>query len=333
MGWDFCNLSPPSAVWSTGKGFFVDLLFTKLVFTLRLESDSGDPYALFSLKSCFREAFRETVCRSHGQCSRCSDRTECPFQAVFGQELAADPAALKRHQKPPLPFLFHIPLLPGHGCTDRDVELGLVIIGYAMNYLPEFCSTLMRLLRGPREDIPSVEVVRIDSEGCSGFRSLVVAGQGPLSLDAISTISADDLVAMNTLSCSRLGLRVMTPLRIQLEGRFMRRFSFSPFIRTLLRRVSSLAYYYYGSALEMDFQRLARISDSIGTLDESMQWAAWKKGPLEGVVGSGILCGDLTDFHPALLLGTYLSCGKGAAFGLGRYELFAALEGRGGNGV
>jgi len=43
-----------------------------------------------------------------------------------------------------------------------------------------------------------------------------------------------------------------------------------------------------------------------------------------------MLCGDLTDFFPALLLGEYFSCGKGAAFGLGRYELFPTPEEEGG---
>jgi len=305
----------------------VDLLFTKLVFTLRLESESRDPYALFSLKSCFREAFRETVCRSHGECSCCSEQRGCPFQAVFGQDLSADPDALKRHQKPPLPFLFHIPLLPGTGSAETELELGLVIIGTAMNYLPEFCSTMMRLFsEDARKEFPSAEIVRVESEGCSGFRSLLVLERGSASTDGLSTISADDLIALNTLPSDQLGLRVLTPLRVQQEGHFLRSFSFSPFVRTLLRRVSSLAYYYYGSALEMDFSRLARISETICVHGSNMQWVTWKKGPLEGVVGSGILCGDLTDFHPALLLGEYLSCGKGAAYGLGRYELFRCPE-------
>jgi hypothetical protein len=305
----------------------VDLLFTKLVFTLRLESESGDPYALFSLKSCFREAFRVTVCRSHGECSCCSEQRECPFQAVFGQDLSADPDALKRHQKPPLPFLFHIPLLPGTGSDERDLELGLVIIGTAMNYLPEFFSAMMGLFSGDaRTEYPSAEIVRVESEGCSGFRSLIALERGSASPDGLSTISADDLIALNTLPSDQLGLRVLTPLRVQQEGHFLRSFSFSPFVRTLLRRVSSLAYYYYGSALEMDFSRLARISETISVLGSNMQWVTWINGPLEGVVGSGILCGDLTDFHPALLLGEYLSCGKGAAYGLGRYELFRCPE-------
>jgi hypothetical protein len=211
------------------------------------------------------------------------------------------------------------------------LELGLVIVGTAMNYLPVFWSAILRLFSSDQwKDIPSFEIVKIESEGCSGFRSQVIAEQDSSSLHGISTISAHDLLALNTLPSDRLGLRILTPLRIPQEGRFLRSFSFSPFVRTLLRRISSLAYYYYRSAMELDFSRLARISGTISVHDNAMQWAEWKAGPLEGIVGSGILCGELTDFHEALLLGEYFSCGKGAAFGLGRYELFQRPHEEGG---
>lgn len=309
----------------------VDLVFTKLVFTLRLDSESRDPYALFILKNRFRDAFRETVCRSNGECACCSEHKDCVFQAVFAQGLAPDPVARKRHQKPPLPFVFHIPLLPWQGGKSVTVELGLVVVGTAMNYLSAFRNSVIRMFRAETGmDALAAEVVALESEGCSGFRSpLIFENESPRPV-GFSTISADDLIALNTHPSDRIGLRFISPLRVAREGRFLRGFSFSPFVRTLLRRISSLAYYYYGSALEMDFQRLARMSETVIANGKGMQWVSWKPGPLEGIVGSAMLSGDLTDFFPALLLGEYFSCGKGAAFGLGRYELFPTPEGEGG---
>jgi hypothetical protein len=116
-------------------------------------------------------------------------------------------------------------------------------------------------------------------------------------------------------------LRIFTPLRIARDGSILQSFSFSPFIRTLLRRVSSLAYYYYGSILDIDYKRLSALSGTVSITEDSFRWEEWRKGRLCGIVGSGVLCGDLTDFHPVLLLGEYLQCGKDAAFGLGSYEL------------
>jgi CRISPR/Cas system endoribonuclease Cas6 (RAMP superfamily) len=126
---------------------------------------------------------------------------------------------------------------------------------------------------------------------------------------------------MNTLGPQRIPIRIVTPLRIAREGDILREYSFSPFIRTLLRRISSLAYYYYGSILEMDFKRLSVQSESIAVTESCFHWEEWRKGRLCGIIGTGVLSGELTDFHPILLLGEYLNCGKDAAFGLGRYEL------------
>ena len=306
----------------------MDLVFTKIVFTLRLPSECGDPYALFSLKYRFRQVFRDTVCRSNGDCACCTGRPDCPFHAVFAQELAQDPVARKRHQKPPLPFVFHFPLLPSPCARPLIVELALVVVGSAMNYLSDFRNAVIQMFRSETGiGYQPAEILTVESEGCSGFRTPVRWEKRSASPEGLSTISADDLIALNALPSGRVGLRFVTPMRISQDGGFLRCFTFSPFFRTLLRRISSLAYYYYGSSMEMDFPRLARMSETVILDDKCMQWELWKRGSLEGILGSVLLCGDLTDFFPALLLGEYFSCGKGCAFGLGRYELFPFPEG------
>ncbi len=300
----------------------VDLVFTKLIFRLRLRSEVRDPYALFSLKIRFREVFRKTVCVSYGGCGACSGKGCCPFQDIFGQGLAVDPEALKRHQKPPLPFIFHPPLVDCRNALNREIEIGLVVIGAAMRYLPLFCDAVKKMFtQEPEAGIPVAEIVGLESEGCSGSRFSIEYESGSVALEGLSTISAEDLLALNTLPMHFLGMRILTPMRIPRDGSFLREFSFSPFFRTLLRRVSSLAYYYHGSVLEMDYQRLARLSDCIDIDRSDTQWTVWRKGAMEGITGHLALRGDLSDFHPVLLLGEYFSCGKGASYGLGRYEL------------
>lgn len=300
----------------------VDLVFTKLIFRLRLRSEVRDPYALFSLKTRFREVFRKAACVSDGDCGVCSLKVNCPFQDVFGQGLAVDPEALKRHQKPPLPFIFHPPLVDCRNALNRDMEIGLVVIGAAMGYLPLFCDVVKKLFSGePETGIPVAEIVGLESEGCSGSRFPIEYESGFAALEGLSTISAEDLIALNTLPAHFLGLRILTPMRIQREGSFLRDFSFSPFFRTLLRRVSSLAYYYYGSVLEMDYPRLAKLSEFVDTDRADTHWTVWRKGALEGIYGNVVLRGELSDFHAVLLLGEYLSCGKGASYGLGHFEL------------
>jgi hypothetical protein len=300
----------------------MDLLLVKLIFTLRLESELHDPQALLLLNKPFEEAFRKSACRYVGRCDQCTCRDVCTYHAVFAQELAADPSVVKRYQKPPLPFAFQIPLPAPHSKRGDEFELGLVLVGRTAGLVKIFREAVVRLFRPDKPGaVPSASIVRVESAGCSGFRSLLATGEGIPSPAGLVTISLDDLIAMNTLPSDRVGIRIHTPLRTLSDGKPVTEFSFSSFIRPLLRRISSLSYYYYGSILDMDYKRLTGISGSIETHKCDFRWVNRHKGSPCGIVGTGTLVGDLTDFHPALLLGEYLQCGKGAAFGMGRYEL------------
>jgi len=300
----------------------MDLLLVKLIFTMRLDSGLRDPHALFHLKNPFEEAFRKNACLYLGRCDRCSFRDGCTYRSVFAQELSADPSVVKRHQKPPLPFAFQIPL-PSHPLTKGDeFELGLVLVGRAAGLVDDFREAVALLFRPDKPGaIPTASIVRVESVGCSGFLSLLATGEGSPSPAGLATISLDDLIAMNTLPSDRIGIRLLTPLCTLSDGKPVTEFSFSSFIRPLLRRISSLSYYYYGSILDLDYKRLTGISGSIETLKSDFHWVERHKGSPCGIVGTGTLVGDLADFHPVLLLGEYLQCGKGAAFGMGRYEL------------
>ena len=64
-------------------------------------------------------------------------------------------------------------------------------------------------------------------------------------------------------------------MRIMAEGRPLREFSFSPFIRALFRRVSAMAYYYGGSEAELDFKWLAERSRSVACAEANFRWVEW----------------------------------------------------------
>lgn len=165
-------------------------------------------------------------------------------------------------------------------------------------------------------------VVAVESAGCAGFRNVIRLDERvDASVPGLATISLEDLVVMNTLPHDRLRLRIHTPMCILSEGKPVRDFSFSTFMMPLLRRISSLARYYYGSALDLDFRRLASLSEAVVVTEQDFHWVDRESGAPGGILGSGVLVGDLAAFHPALMLGEYLNCGKGSAFGSGRYEI------------
>lgn len=293
----------------------MDLNFVQLIFTLRLEADISDRYALFAMKPYFEEAFRQAAgCGGGPICG-------CPYHLTFSQPLSVDPAALRRYQKPSLPFAFHIPLVsepPNEGDT---VELCLVITGSAVNLVIDYIAALEGMLRSPafRRRF-SASLMKVESSGYDRCRTLIMVPGKGMAMDRVTTLSLQGLRKSSVLAPDAVTVAIVTPMRIMAEGRPLREFSFSPFIRALCRRVSAMAYYYGGSEAELDFKWLAERSRSVACADADITWVEWGSS-WSGLLGSATFTGDLTEYHPFLLAGEYLHVGKGATFGLGRYAI------------
>lgn len=283
----------------------MDFNFVKLLCTIRLDADIADPFALYAIRGGFTDAFRGADIHA--------------YHATFVQPLSGDPAAVKRYQKPALPFVFDLPLLPAAPNRGALMEFGLTLIGSAITFLPVHIEALRSLfgtdaVRGTLTRVASLDYFS---------RGAVLWEEGRvLSPDRLTILSADGLPDTRILSPDRVRLSISTPLRLLHEGKTLRRFEPSAFLRTLVRRVSSLAYYYAGAEMEADYKWLAGRSREMALSDATFRWVEWKEGGrLGGVTGEGDLVGELSDFHPFLLLGEHLHVGKGCSYGLGRYRI------------
>ncbi len=304
----------------------MDFVFTKLIFTVRLERDIADSFALFGIKNNFMNAFREAVCTGNRLCEQCRLSDSCSFSLTFSQNISEDSAAVKRHQKPSLPFVFHLPLLPAAPNEGHEVEIGLVLAGSAINHVKDYFTAMFHLFSPEgKEWMVKGRVVKAESTTCTDYRNNIIQKSGKLADDAISTISARDIEEIATLDPDRIRLVISTPVRLLQDAKPVHDFSFSSFVRPLMRRISSLAYYYYGNGLEFDYKWLSSASTSVVMSQNDFHWCEWggeRHGErLAGIVGSGICEGPLADFHTLLLLGEYFNVGKGAPFGLGGYRL------------
>jgi len=295
---------------------------------LRLGTDTYDPYLLYRVRDGFKGAFRRVVGCADGECGRCGRNEECPYRIVFGQQLSSDPEAVKKHQKPPLPFAFTFPVFPGAPNAGLDFEIRLTLVGNATRFVAAFVAAIDLLFaRKSERDELAADIVRVESLGYHDEGTLLYEGRG-------STVIADSLTLLGTEGlCNsrllnndgRMRLCLVTPLKLMGEGRPLRDFSFSVFMMTLIRRVSSLSSYYCDGNVAADFRWLASLCDSVALSDSSIGWVEWgggkQGGKLAGLTGEALLTGVPEEFISFLLLGELLHVGKGAAFGLGRFTL------------
>jgi len=295
----------------------VDLLLNRLEFILRLHSDRCADHVMEHLKRTFRGAFREETCGYGGNCDYCESASDCPFMLVFGQTLSPDPDALRKYQKPPLPFVFELRQDPARVKRGDSFKLSLVLAGSATNHVQQICTALIAVFRSS----PDISLAGIGSVDCSGLSSPLMTENSGISFGKLATMTVEDIMALSALPPDQVTLDFQTPLRMVQDGTAIRDFSFPKFITSLLRRISSIAYYYGGSVLELDYRRLSALSKETRVVESTVIYSGrmgWKKG---GLVGSCAVTGDISAFHPVLLLGEYLHCGKGAAYGMGSYEV------------
>jgi hypothetical protein len=304
----------------------MDFVFAKLIFTLILAENISDRHALFRIRDDFMSAFREAVCRRENGCEVCSERDGCSYHSTFSQAVSEDRTAVKRHQKPSLPFVFDFPLLPVPPNKGKEIEIGLVLAGTAINHVHDYITATCVLFDPASADREVTgSVVRVESATVSDWRNRVMENGGPVASDEISTISVRDIAETQTLDPNRISLTITAPMRLLHDGKPVRELTFPFFIRPLLRRISSLAFYYYGDGLEVDYKWLSSLSESVKIAENGFHSAGWAEEyggeRFAGLTGSGVLEGALSDFHNFLLLGEYFHVGKGASFGLGRYRI------------
>jgi len=289
----------------------VELHYVRLFFTFTLNADLADPYALFACRADFDAAFRKALSCRRLDCVGCLSGAGCPYPANFGQKIARDPEAVRRHQKPPLPFVFQFPILPPAPNRGRTLEFALTLVGSAVQEASCYIAAVRLLLEGMR-----AAVIRVEAESPGGGRAAVPAGAHP----ALPLLSPLDPTLSGPLPPESAAVCLLTPLKLMHEGRLLKSFTFSQFARALMRRVSSLAYYYEGAEPQLDYRWLSQRSEEVQTVCSDCRFVSWGGRPA-GVIGTARFSGDLEPFHLLLQLGLATQLGKGASFGFGSYRI------------
>ena len=126
-------------------------------------------------------------------------------------------------------------------------------------------------------------------------------------------------------------LNFLTPTRIYYSGNLTSDLEFHVLIRQLLRRISMLSYFHCGvDTSQWDFNGFINKAKDVTIKNKNLRWYNWQrysarqeqKINMGGFVGNITYEGDLAPFLALLKAGETLHVGKGATFGLGRYEMY-----------
>ncbi len=290
----------------------MDLNLVRLHISLRPQAVPSILSLLTGKGARFEEALR-TVCCTHkdSSCHSCPSSGTCAVPALIARQLSQDPELVRRYQKPGLPFVFY-----AHSDTDaRHVSVGLNLLGTAGDHLPLFLKALHHLTGQEA----------CDRLSACDYQDVAVQLDHvcPETADNLPVLAASDLLALYShrfSCCKRIRLDLLSPLRLTRDGRELTRLEPDYFIRSLLRRISSLAVYYGGGVDQELFRYLAQRAASV-SLIRQLPFLQSAAKHLRGVTGSFELAGPFEELGPFLALGEQVHLGKGAAFGMGNFAV------------
>lgn len=289
----------------------MDLNLIRLHISLAPQAVAGIVPLLTGKGAGFEEALRKVCCVHQNQsCPICPIAGSCVAPPLISRQLSQDPALLRRYQKPSLPFIFYADSDLG----DPDPLLGLNLLGKACGHLSLFLKALNQLT---------------GQDACIGLTASDYQNS-PVQLDHLCPETADNLPVLATADllalyshrfscCKRIQLDLLSPLRLTRDGRELTRLEPHYFIRSLLRRISSLAVYYGGGVDQELFQHLAQRATLVSLVRQLPSKTAGSL--LRGVTGSFELAGPFDELGPFLALGEQVHLGKGAAFGMGNFAV------------
>ncbi|MCL6449019.1 MAG: CRISPR system precrRNA processing endoribonuclease RAMP protein Cas6 [Armatimonadetes bacterium] len=290
------------------------------------------PYKGSTLRGGFARVFQRLVCaRRSESCRECLLKESCPYHLVFETSPPAQTKALRKYASIPRPFVLEPPLEEKTAYAPGEtLSFQLILMGKTSRLLPYFIVTLEELGRlGMGKGRRPFRVREIAALGLNGERRTIYRGTEKVVRAEELIIRGQDIWDLCAAGSpgEKITLEFLTPARLTFQGNLADRPEFHILIRNLLRRVSSLLYFYHGCEWQADFAGIIRKAEEIKLNANGTRWLDWEryssrhdtKMKLGGLVGKATYRGPLADFRPLLKLGELVHAGKGAVFGLGKY--------------
>lgn len=289
------------------------------------------PYLGSTIRGTFAASFRRLVCVIGAPvCEGCLLINRCPYPYIF--ETPSPPhisePLQRRFRQAPRPYVLDVPLVYA---GETELEVGLVLVGRAVDFLPYFIYVLEEVGKKGigRARVPYRLISVADGSRAEG--PVIFRSEERILRDDFQAVSLEDLKREDDQEVRQVTLEFLTPLRVKKYGGYQEeggKIEFALLMDLLLGRMEALSFFHCGEewapserlreearkvkvvARNLYLQRLERYSNR-----------RQQKLPLHGLLGTITFEGELAEFFPLLRLGEYIHLGAGTAFGLGRYRL------------
>lgn len=315
---------------------FAKFIFTaKAVTTLKLP-----PYKGSTFRGGFGNNLKRTVCINKDyECSQCMLQHRCIYTYIFETKQPEDIETNKSFADVPHPFI----LIPPH--TSKEIfnpgetfSFELILFGRAIDYLPYFIFVFYQLGKNGigsdrgRFYIESVKNELLGNEiEIYDHHSHTISGVTQIYSSDNFNYLCNDIIKANP---DEIKIKLITPLRMKIEGKLKDEFTFFDFIRTLLNRLYFLTRFHCGNKFERQHRELLEMSKSIKISEKDLIWHDWirystrqkTQMKMGGLIGEFTLSGELATFLPFLKIGEFTHLGKATTMGLGRYKIMQNEE-------
>lgn len=280
----------------------------------------------------------ENIHSEQNPCRGCPVGSECPYRCIFEPSPPKDSQRLRNLQDIPRPFALQVPLDNRTMISAGDfLEWKVALIGKARRYLPYFLVTFQTLgekgmgswHEGRRSRAVLDKAYAVNP--LSGASAEVYDGRSNV-FDASSDIivTGDEILkAASRIQKESVTVDFLSITRLKYNDDIVRIPEFHILVRNLLRRLSTLSYFYAGKPVDTDFTAFIQEAQAIKLENLSIQWQEWErysgrsKGIMDfsGIVGRARYVGSISNFLPLLLFGSLVNVGKGSTFGLGQIAI------------
>ncbi|GAB5045822.1 CRISPR system precrRNA processing endoribonuclease RAMP protein Cas6 [Thermodesulfovibrio sp. TK110] len=303
------------------------IFYQKYTFYIKAIDPLYLPYYKGStFRGGFGNVFRKVACPLRlMDCKECIMKQQCVYSYIFETYPAENSIILNmnKYEKIPHPFIIEPPEYEEQYFPQgKIISFNLILIGSAIDYIPYFIYTFEQLGKtgiGKGRGKYSLREVRVDEN--------IIYSKGILKKSYPKFIEIPSKFEI-TNSVERLKLKLITPLRIKYQRKFVTELDFHILIRSILRRLTLLAYFHCGGQLpDFAVQKVIKEAEKVKTINSRLRWYDWERYSsrqnsrmkMGGLIGEISYEGNITPFLPYIKAAEILHIGKNTSFGLGKF--------------